>query len=181
MLEIVGPAVTFVEIVKAARIAAILYYLSIFLIVHFYAKRTGIQGEETPETNGNSEENQPLFGLEGWTFFGALGLLISLLIVGVSPTRAVTGSLGFILLMTIVHPKVAVERSDRTQALVAIPILIVGLKLLLSWLDPENSSWATAGVFSMVFLLLAGLGHAKWRPLILSALVKSAKNGVIKF
>ena len=178
MLEIVEPAVTFVEIVKAATIPAILYYLSIFLIVHFYAKRSGIHGDAEAEAPTKTSENQPLFGLEGWTFFGALGLLIGLLIVGVSPTRAVTGSLGFILLMTILNPKIDVEKKSRVEALVGVPVSIVALKLLLSWLDPENDSWATAGVFSMGLLLLSGLGHPQWRPLILSALVKSAKNGV---
>lgn len=41
MLEIINrnPPVTYLEICKAALIPAILYYLSIYLLVHFYAKR----------------------------------------------------------------------------------------------------------------------------------------------
>lgn len=47
MMEIINrtPAVTYLEICKAAIIPAILYYLSIFLLVHFYAKRL----DEVPE------------------------------------------------------------------------------------------------------------------------------------
>ena len=41
MLELVQPQVTFLQVAKAALIPAILYYLSIFLIVHFYARRAG--------------------------------------------------------------------------------------------------------------------------------------------
>ena len=47
MMEIINrtPAVTYLEICKAAIIPALLYYLSIFLLVHFYAKRL----DESPE------------------------------------------------------------------------------------------------------------------------------------
>ena len=41
MLEIVEPAVTYLEIIKAALIPAILYYAALLLIVHFHAKRIG--------------------------------------------------------------------------------------------------------------------------------------------
>jgi len=64
MLEIINrtPAVTYLEICKAAIIPALLYYLSIFLLVHFYAKRideapelaysgAGPQGDRLPQPN----------------------------------------------------------------------------------------------------------------------------------
>lgn len=40
MLEIVQPSVTYLEIIRAALLPAILYYTALLLIVHFYAKRT---------------------------------------------------------------------------------------------------------------------------------------------
>ena len=45
MLEIVEPAVTYLQIVKAALIPALLYYFSLFMIVHFYAQRISAPGE----------------------------------------------------------------------------------------------------------------------------------------
>ena len=39
MLEIVEPPVTYLEVIRAALIPALLYYLSLLLIVHFHAKR----------------------------------------------------------------------------------------------------------------------------------------------
>ena len=42
MLEIVDPPVTYLEIVRAALVPALLYYLSLLLIVHFHARRTSI-------------------------------------------------------------------------------------------------------------------------------------------
>jgi len=63
MMEIINrtPAVTYLEICKAAIIPAVLYYLSIFLLVHFYAKRI----DEVPELaysgdgNGDDKSSQP--------------------------------------------------------------------------------------------------------------------------
>jgi len=60
MMEIINrtPAVTYLEICKAAIIPAVLYYLSIFLLVHFYAKRI----DEVPELayTGEGAGDDPL-------------------------------------------------------------------------------------------------------------------------
>ena len=42
MLEIVDPPVTYLEIIRAALVPALLYYLSLLLIVHFHARRTSV-------------------------------------------------------------------------------------------------------------------------------------------
>lgn len=107
MLEIIEPKVTFVEIMMAAVIPAVLYYLSIFMIVHFYAKLTGSQAEKVKDT-------QPLikllFQYEGFVFFGALIALIGFLtgwfglLTPSSPSRAVTYTLGVIVVLGVVHP-----------------------------------------------------------------------------
>jgi TRAP transporter 4TM/12TM fusion protein len=54
MMEIINrtPAVTYLEICKAAIIPAVLYYLSIFLLVHFYAKRI----DQVPELAYTGDE-----------------------------------------------------------------------------------------------------------------------------
>jgi len=67
MMEIINrtPAVTYLEICKAAIIPALLYYLSIFLLVHFYAKRidevpalanSGVGGSDPKLPQPNAEE-----------------------------------------------------------------------------------------------------------------------------
>ena len=48
MLEIVDPPVTYLEIIRAALIPALLYYLSLILIVHFHARRMSIATEGAP-------------------------------------------------------------------------------------------------------------------------------------
>lgn len=179
MLEIVEPAVTFMQIVKAATIPAILYYLSLFLIVHFYARRTGADAEviKVPADRGR------LMSLEGGTFFGALGVLIGLLIAGRSPVLAVTASLAFILALTLINPKIDAPRNSRIIGLSLFPILwisifYIGKALLTEKEGSEGLSLAGAGVYAMTVLMFAGMLQAKWRPLIVNALVKSAKNGI---
>ncbi len=67
MLELVEPAVTYLEIVRAALLPALLYYLSLLLLVHLQGLRDGLgafggeeasaSGEESPtETNGDDGE-----------------------------------------------------------------------------------------------------------------------------
>ena len=96
MLEIVDPPVTYLEIIRAALIPAILYYLSLFLIVHFHARRTA--GSETERAARASDaaaatSNLKQTRMEGIVFGTALATLIVLLIVGYTPFRAVSLSL----------------------------------------------------------------------------------------
>jgi len=179
MLEIVEPAVTFMEIVKAATIPAILYYLSLFLIVHFYARRTGADAEivTVPEGRGR------LLSLEGGTFFGALLVLIGLLVAGKSPVLAVTASLAFILVLTLINPKIDASKQSRVIGLALFPVLWVAIKfagdaLLIKKDGDEGLSLPGAGVYAMTLILLAGMLQAQWRPLVVNALVKSARNGI---
>jgi TRAP transporter 4TM/12TM fusion protein len=179
MLEIVEPAVTFVEIVKAATIPAILYYLSLFMIVHFYAKRTGADAEiiNVPADRGR------LLSLEGGTFFGALTVLIGLLLTGRSPVLAVTASLAFILMLTLINPKIDAPKKSRIIGVALFPIAWAAIKfggdaMLIKEAGDEGISIAGSGVYAMVVIMLAGMLQPKWRPLVVNALVKSAKNGV---
>jgi TRAP transporter 4TM/12TM fusion protein len=61
MMEIINrtPAVTYLEICKTAIIPAVLYYLSIFLLVHFYAKRIDEVPELAYSGDGNGDDKSP--------------------------------------------------------------------------------------------------------------------------
>ncbi len=97
MLEIVEPAVTYLEIIKAALIPAILYYTALLLIVHFYAKRVGAAAEVLRESE--IETSQATTGIEGFVFLVAFITLILFLILGYTPFRSVSLSLLFILIL----------------------------------------------------------------------------------
>ncbi len=98
MLEIIDPPVTYLQIIRAALIPAVLYYVALLLIVHFYAKRVGATGvEESPR------EEKPLSFWAGIVFIGAFAALIAILLLGFTPFRAVSLTLLVILLLSPMH------------------------------------------------------------------------------
>ena len=116
MLEIVDPPVTYLEIVRAALIPALLYYLSLLLIVHFHARRVAISAlrEHAPpadpaETGGTR--------WEGIVFGTALGSLILALIIGYTPFRAVTLALAAIVLVSSLHASTRLHARATVTAL----------------------------------------------------------------
>lgn len=102
MLEIIEPAVTYLEIIRAALIPAILYYLSLLLIVHLHARRVAISTTETLDDH-QAEGPARKTRFEGVVFATALGSLIFFLIVGYTAFRAVTLSLVAIIIASSFH------------------------------------------------------------------------------
>lgn len=202
MLELIED-VKFVQIMRAAIVPAILYYLSILLIVHFYAKRVGTAAE----TNTRSD-TESLLQYEGLVFFSALGVLIAVLLIGKTPFAAVTYSLEAILVLTIVSPRLSVTRQNRVVALSTFfgLALFVGLfrkysdavadLLSAGWweqavdgvrlvLRADDSielaawdTWADSAIPGMVLLLLLSLLHPVWKKMVGDAFLKSARGGV---
>jgi TRAP transporter 4TM/12TM fusion protein len=116
MLEIVDPPVTFLEIIRAALIPAVLYYLSLFLYVHFFAQRTRIAAVDLAPAA--PADGAPVGGLEGTIFAGALGVLLLLLGFGYTPFRAVTVSLFVIVALSVFSARTRVTWRGLQAALV---------------------------------------------------------------
>ena len=104
MLEIVDPPVTYLEIIRAALIPAILYYLSLLLIVHFHARRMAIAAGGAPVEPVAAAGETGSMRAAGIVFFTALGSLILFLILGYTAFRAVTLSLVAIVLVSSISP-----------------------------------------------------------------------------
>jgi TRAP transporter 4TM/12TM fusion protein len=177
MLELVQPQVRFLDIVKAALIPAILYYFSIFLIVHFYARRIGTKPVA-------AVDRPPISSFQGLVFFAALGTLVVLLMMGFTAFKAVSGSLVVILVLSMLSPRLEIPRFARMTALAAFVAVLAGHQLLLAeppavstlrlWIE----SYLNSALLGMFGLLLIGLIHSELRGHILGALEKAAKNGV---
>lgn len=100
MLEIITPPVTYLEIIRAALLPAILYYLALLWIVHWRALRieaeAGAREVDEPAEAGDSaevagsDETAGLWRFEGLIFATGLGLLLAFLLVGYSVFRSVT-------------------------------------------------------------------------------------------
>jgi TRAP transporter 4TM/12TM fusion protein len=110
MLEIVTPPVTYLEIIRAALIPAVLYYLSLFLIVHFRSRRVG-EGADSDV----SLPSAPAFG--GVVFGGAFLALIAFLLLGYTPFRAVTLALVAIVVLALCHASTRLRPGDLVAAL----------------------------------------------------------------
>ena len=117
MLEIVDPPVTYLQIIRAALIPAILYYLSLFLITHFHARSTmraqNAQKQPVAETKPLAESL-----MEGIVFATALGSLILFLILGYTPFRAVSLSLLTIVVVGAFNVRTRLSIADIVKAFV---------------------------------------------------------------
>ncbi len=110
MLEIVTPPVTYLEILRAALIPAILYYLTLLLVVHLHSRRIGAVA--VPD----EVDGEPVSLAQGLVFALAMVGLIGFLIAGFSPFRAVTLSLGVILLSSPWSRRTRLRWRDVVQA-----------------------------------------------------------------
>lgn len=97
MMEIIN--VPYIEIIRAAIIPAVLYYLSLFFIVHFYSKRIGVQRGESEEKTG------PLLPFEGIIFLAAFIGLIFFLVIGYTAFKAVSLALALILIVSVFNSR----------------------------------------------------------------------------
>ena len=198
MLELVEPQVKFVQIMQAAVIPALLYYVSILVLVFLYSRRLGAENLSTDEIKAKK-----LSLFEGIVFFGALGTLIGLLIMGASPFRSVTGALAVILVCATLRKQLDIGASARWLAFFSFFAVLVGHQFLSAnmgdpppWLSPFIApTWVHPGqgvvtfsrvvesildsaIIAMFGLLIFGLLHPAWRPEMKSAFMKSAKNGI---
>ena len=129
MLEIVEPAVTYFEIIKAALLPAILYYVAMLCMVHFLAKHIGNAAWDSASDVDTTDENQAresdqtrastdkLPKMQGVVFFTAFITLIFFLRMGATPFRAVSWSLLVVLVVGLFHPKTRVGISGISKAM----------------------------------------------------------------
>ena len=110
MLEIVEPAVTYLEIIKAALLPAILYYTGMLCMVHFAAKskRHTVGGVSNPEPNESGPDAQntareKIVTLQGGIFLAAFVTLIGFLLMGATPFRAVSWSLLVVVTISLLN------------------------------------------------------------------------------
>jgi len=183
MLEIVQPPVTYLEIIRAALIPAVLYYLSLFLIVHFYARRLTL----APQPSGSDDragraavvpdiETVPWHGV---VFGTALISLVVFLLLGYTAFRAVTIAIGATLAIGLWHPATRITGRGLGEALVSsardvVPLIAaaasvgiiigtvtltgIGTRLPAAIMPMAEESLLLALVFVMIASLILGMG-----------------------
>jgi TRAP transporter 4TM/12TM fusion protein len=173
MLEIIDPPVTYLQIIRAALLPAVLYYFSLLLIVHFHAKRIGIAERRQKTATGKVLE------FEGLVFVAGFATLLLLLILGYSVFRAASVSLFAVVLVGMLHPRTRLSGRKVLDALVgaardAIPLVSaaacvgivigvvtltgVGTKLPSAILGLSQGNLMAALALIMVSSIVLGLG-----------------------
>ena len=142
MLEIVEPAVTYLEIIRAALLPAVLYYTALLCIVHFYAKRNreevlhrdrevsptdvGVGGTSLSRYGNGEHRDQEVSptgegdapaGIQGVVFFTAFLTLIGFLLMGATPFRAVSWSLLVVVGVSLFRPETRLGISGILKAM----------------------------------------------------------------
>jgi len=103
MLELIEPAVSYLEIVRAVLIPACLYYLSLVLLVHFHARRERVA--EEPEASPPEASQDSWVSVETGIFVAGLGALLALLMAGFSVFRAVSGAIAVAVVTSFLSPR----------------------------------------------------------------------------
>lgn len=139
MLEIVEPAVTYLEIIKAALLPATLYYTSMLCMVHFFAKSSRHASSDVQEPNEASDDNQAakrkeILTVQGGIFLAAFVTLIGFLLMGATAFRAVSWSLLVVAAISLLN--FLVRRignpSSTTETRIEIQDLLKGIDFLVS-------------------------------------------------
>jgi TRAP transporter 4TM/12TM fusion protein len=112
MLEIIDPPVTYLQIIRAALIPALLYYLSLYLFVHFHGRR--IHARSRPATDGVSLQIVPW---QGVVFAGGLGVLVVLLVSGYTVFRSVSVAMVVVVLLGLGHERTRLSLGKIVSAL----------------------------------------------------------------
>ncbi|MRG84897.1 TRAP transporter permease [Salinibacillus xinjiangensis] len=187
MAEFIG--VPYSTVMLAALIPALLYFLTVFMAVHFEAKRTGLKGI--------SKENIPN-GLkvlkEGGHLLIPIAVLVYLLVDGTTPTYAAVFSLFATVIVSWFRKstrmgwrKILLSIEEGVKASIAVGVataivgIIVGAVTLTSLglvigqniLDFAGESLLIAGFFTMIISIIMGMGIPATASYIIVATVSA--------
>ena len=172
MAEFVG--VPYFDVVKAAVIPALLYYIGVWLGVHYEAKKYGLKGtprEELPKF-------KTLFVEKGHLAIPLI-VIIYLLVSGYTPMRAALAAIGLSIVCACLRQSTRIGFKQIVQGLIdgskgVLGVLIacatagiiigvvtktgVGLKIATALLDLSGGQLLPAMFFTMLTSLILGMG-----------------------
>lgn len=172
MAEFVG--VPYIDIVKAALIPAILYFMGVWLGVHFEAKRKNLKGvprEELPKPLDILKERGHLAI--------PLIVIVYLLVTGYTPMRAALYAIGLSIVAACTRKSTRLSLADVFNGLIAgakgiLSVLVacaaagiiigvvtktgVGLKMASALLDLAGGMMLPSMFFTMITALILGMG-----------------------
>ncbi len=166
MAETLG--VAYVEVVKAAIVPAILYFLSAFWMVHLEAGRHGLRGltkAELPSAKAAIKEN--------WMLIVPLGILIWLLFAGYTPLFAGTVGLGLTVLL-ILGGSIALQLPNQ----VLRTIIWIGLGLIAASFLQWGISVLVAAIAALIVICALFKGGRETLLLCRDSLADGARTAL---
>lgn len=116
MIELVQPPVSYLDIIRAALVPAVLYYLSLFMYVHFHARRLAL-APVAVEDDGAGRDAASRFA--GIVFATSLATLMGLLAMGFTAFRAVSVTLAVMIAVSFVHRSTRLDWPRLRDAIVS--------------------------------------------------------------
>ncbi len=116
ILSKIDPNITYLKIIQAALIPAILYYVALLLAVHFHSKRIGA-AKETAQVSETVDSGEMVW-YQGVVFLGSFVILISMLLLGKTPFLSVTVSLLGIWLLSLFSKHTRIGHKQIYEAMV---------------------------------------------------------------
>jgi TRAP transporter 4TM/12TM fusion protein len=116
MIELVQPPVSYLDIIRAALVPAILFYLSLFMYVHFHARRLALAPVEVDDDAGGRDASSRFAGI---VFACSLATLMGLLALGFTAFRAVSVTLAVMVAASFVHRSTRLDWPRLRDAIVA--------------------------------------------------------------
>jgi TRAP transporter 4TM/12TM fusion protein len=116
MIELVQPPVSYLDIIRAALVPAVLYYLSLFMYVHFHARRLAL-APVAVEDDGAGRDAASRFA--GIVFATSLATLMGLLAMGFTAFRAVSVTLLVMIVVSFLHRSTRLDWPRLRDAIVS--------------------------------------------------------------
>ncbi len=179
--------VPYAEVVFAAIVPALLYYISLFMLVHFSSLRNGLRPDPTIRLT------EYLEGLkERWHLLIPLALMIFLLVSQYSLLTVGSYTTCFIVLVSLVRPSTRMNVRDLLDALIrgcraaseiAIPSAVAGiivgtlvqtgmaLKLQRWFLDLAGNNLTVSLIGAMFLTIIFGMGMPTAAAYLVSAIL----------
>ena len=172
MAEMMG--IPYAEVVKAAIIPALLFYLSVLVTIDLEAGRTGLKG--LPQ--GMLPKLLPLLKAKGHLFIPLLVLLYALIILGLSPSRsAILGTVAVIVVALLNKETrigiagffAAIQRAAKDMLIIATATASAGVII---------GIMSTTGLGMRLSSILIQLAQAELIPLLILTMVASIILGM---
>lgn len=141
MADYVG--VSYLTVVLAVLVPAVAYYLSLFLMIMFEARRLGIQADAS--ASGVAEPTaQDYWNLV--LIFGPLVLIVALLIMGMSPSGASISAIALLFPLSLINPAVRAQPQKLVKALRDGGVTFAGLLTAIAAVGIVISTLSATGV-----------------------------------